>query len=139
MAASIDPTDRAALEGIVAALESAWNAGDGKAFSMPFTADADFVTIRAEHFSGRAAIAAGHATIFHTIYAGSVIRYVVESARLLCPEVALIHVQSVLEAPSGPLAGRHNAMFSAVVVREATGWHIAALHNTLAPSAGTRP
>jgi uncharacterized protein (TIGR02246 family) len=136
MAELIPPGDRAAIEKIVAELESAWNAGDGVRFGAPFSPDADFVTIRAEHFRGREAIAAGHAAIFRTIYAGSVNRYEIESARLLRPEVTLVHVQATLDVPSGPLAGRHIARFSLVLTREASGWQIASLHNTLAPPAG---
>lgn len=133
MTASLSSSDQAALTGIVAALEAAWNAGDGRAFAAPMAEDADFVTIRAEHFRGRDAIAAGHAAIFSTIYAGSRNRYTLDSARLLGPDVALLHVRSVLDAPSGPLAGRHEALFSAVLTRRPAGWQIAAFHNTLAP------
>jgi uncharacterized protein (TIGR02246 family) len=133
MSDPIDSSDRAAIEAIVSQLESAWNAGDGQAFGAPFTPDADFVTIRAEHFRGRDAIASGHAGIFWTIYAGSVVRYTVESVRLLRPDVALLHVYSILNAPSGPLAGQHMSRFSAVLTRDAGGWQIASFHNTLAP------
>jgi uncharacterized protein (TIGR02246 family) len=134
MTESLQPADRAALEAVAAALETAWNAGDGGRFGEPFAPDADFVTIRAEHFRGRDAIAEGHAAIFRTIYAGSVNRCTVESARLLGRDVALVHVHSVLDNPSGPLAGRHTATFSLVLTRTGKGWQIASLHNTLAPS-----
>jgi uncharacterized protein (TIGR02246 family) len=137
MTETLEPGDRVALESIVAALEAAWNAGDGSRFGEPFAPDADFVTIRAEHFRGREAIARGHAAIFRTIYAGSVNRYTMESARLVRPDVAIVHVVSVLDAPSGPLAGRHTATFSAVLTRAPDSWQIAALHNTLAPSQAT--
>ena len=136
MTDSINPSDRAAVEAIVANLETAWNAGDGSKFGASFSIDADFVTIRAEHLRGRETIASGHAAIFRTIYAGSINRYTVESVRLLRPDVALVHVHSVLNAPSGPLAGRHTARFSAVLTSEAGGWQIASLHNTLAPGSG---
>jgi hypothetical protein len=53
--------------------------------------------------------------------------------RLLRQDVALVHVKAVLDAPAGPLAGRHEALFSAVLTREPDGWRIAAFHNTLAP------
>ena len=134
MTDSINPSDRAAVEAIVATLETAWNAGDGSGFAAPFSHNADFVTIRAEHLRGREAIAGGHAAIFRTIYAGSKNHYTVESVRLLRPDVALVHVHAVLDAPSGPLAGRHSARFSLVLTREAGGWQIASLHNTLAPA-----
>jgi uncharacterized protein (TIGR02246 family) len=131
MPADIPPGDLAELERIVGWLEAAWNAMDGAAFAAPFAADADFVTIRGEHFRGRPAIAAGHAAIFRTIYAGSTVELAVEMARLLRPEVALVHVRSLLHAPRGPLAGRHAARFSLVLTKEPGGWEIASLHNTL--------
>ena len=127
----IAPDDRAALERIVGELEAAWNAGDGAAFAALFAHDADFVNVRGEHHRGRTAIAAGHAGIFRSIYAGSTNRYMVESARLVRPEVALVHVRARLEVPHGPLAGRHGAYFCLLVTRERNGWEIAAFHNTL--------
>ena len=130
---TLSSADYAAIEGLIHKLESAWNAGDGTAFAVPFALDADFVTIRAEHFQGRDAIAGGHQAIFRSIYAGSKNCYTVESMRLLHPDVALVHVKSVLDAPQGPLAGRHNALFSAVLIRGAAGWQIVSFHNTLAP------
>jgi uncharacterized protein (TIGR02246 family) len=109
---------------------------DGSAFAAPFAAEADFVNIRGEHFRGRAAIAAGHAAILQTIYAGSTNHCTVEGARLLRPEVALVRVHSVLDAPQGPLAGRHRARFSLALTKEGGGWEIAALHNTLEAAPG---
>jgi uncharacterized protein (TIGR02246 family) len=131
MAADLAPIDRAAIDAIVGQLEAAWNAMDGSAFAAPFGIDADFVNIRGEHIRGRPAIAAGHSAIFRTIYAGSTTRLTVEAARLLRPEVALVHVHSLLDAPQGPLAGRHRARFSMVLTKEPQGWEIAAFHNTL--------
>lgn len=136
MPAEFAPGDRAALETIVDQLEAAWNAMDGSAFAASFADDADFVTIRGEHFRGRPAIAAGHAAIFRTIYAGSTNQLTIESARLLRPEVALVHVHSLLDTPLGPLAGRHRARFSLVLTKEPAGWEIAALHNTLEAAQG---
>ena len=138
MSHSLEGSDRAAIDAIVSSLEAAWNAGDGGRFASPFAPDADFVTIRAEHLRGREAIAAGHAAIFRTIYAGSVNRFVVESARMLRPDVALVHVLATLNAPSGPLAGTHTARSSLVITREPSGWQIASFHNTLSPSEAPR-
>ena len=129
----LNESDRMALEGVVKALEAAWNAADGVGWGAPFAADADFVTIRAEHFHGREVIAGSHAGIFKTIYAGSVNHYTVDSARLIRPDVALVHVRAVLDVPSGPLAGRHSALFSMILTRTSSGWEIASFHNTLAP------
>jgi uncharacterized protein (TIGR02246 family) len=131
----LSPADRTAIEALVATLEAAWNSGDGDAFAVPFTVDADFVNIRAEHHRGRAAIAAGHAAILRTIYAGSTNHYAVQETRLLHDDVALVHVQAILDSPSGPLEGRSRALFSMVLVRAAPAWQIASFHNTLEPRA----
>jgi len=93
MPPDLAPEDQAGLERIVNQLEAAWNGMDGSAFAAPFAGDADFVTIRGEHFRGRSAIGAGHAAIFRTIYAGSTVRFTVESARLLRQDVGLLHVR----------------------------------------------
>jgi uncharacterized protein (TIGR02246 family) len=139
----IDPADRAAIEAVVTRLESAWNAGDAPAFGACFAKDADFVTIRAEHFQGRTTIAGGHAVVFHTIYADSRNTLTLETVRMLRPDVAVIHVASTLDAPTGPLAGRHKAKFTAVLTKEPAGWEIASLHNALvfpfAGAPGNRP
>ena len=131
------PADQAAITAIVAGLEAAWNVGDGIAFGAFMAEDADFVTIRAEHYRGRHAIAAGHAAILQSIYAGSRTRFTIESARLLRNDVAVVHVRSVLDAPTGPLAGRHEALFSAVLTWEQGGWSIGSFHNMLAPTAAS--
>jgi uncharacterized protein (TIGR02246 family) len=134
----LSAVDRTAIEALVASLEAAWNAADADAFAAPFTVDADFVNIRAEHHRGRAAVAAGHAVILRSVYAGSTNHYTVETARLLHADVALVHVQAVLDTPAGPLAGRGRALFSMVLVRVATAWQIASFHNTMHPPAPDR-
>src|ERR687893_2365 len=88
---------------LVAELEAAWNAADGRAFSTPFTEDADFVAIRGDYHRTREAIAHGHQAIFDTIYKGSTVRYELLHARMLADEVIIAHAQSFLQAPAGPL------------------------------------
>jgi uncharacterized protein (TIGR02246 family) len=137
MNADLLPLSRDPLENIVRELEAAWNAMDGSAFARPFAEDADFVNIRGEHHRGRTAIAAGHEAIFRSIYAGSTCHFTVEAARLLRPDVALVHVHSTLDVPSGPLMGRHTALFSLVLTKK-PDWEIAAFHNTLEKSEAPR-
>jgi uncharacterized protein (TIGR02246 family) len=132
----MNTSEREEVARVVARLQAAWQAMDGAAFGAAFAADADFVNIRGEHFRGREAIAAGHTAIFRTIYAGSTTTMSLETVRLLQPDVALAHVRSVLDAPQGPLAGRHAAMFSMVLTRNGAEWQIAAFHNTLEAPAG---
>ena len=117
-------------------LERAWNAGDGPAFGAPMAEDADFVTVRADHLRGRQAIVESHIGIFSTIYAGSRNRITLESVKQLSDSVALVHARSVLEAPTGPLTGRHEATFSTVMLCERGLWQIASFHITLAAEGG---
>jgi uncharacterized protein (TIGR02246 family) len=116
---------------IVNELEKAWNAANGAGFARPFAEDADFVNIRGEYFRTREAIARGHQAIFDTIYKGSIVHYQVIGLRALATGVLLAHVKSTLKAPSGPLTGEHNSVFTIVVVEDKGVWHIAALHNTM--------
>ena len=131
MSSDLTSADRAAVEKIVTQLEAAWNASDGAAFGVPFADGADFVNIRGEHFRGRDTIAAGHAAIFRTIYAGSTNRCTLEAVRLVRSDVALAHVHAVLDSPQGPLKGRHESRFSMLLTREPAGWQITSFHNTL--------
>jgi len=116
---------------LVGELESAWNAADGAGFARSFAEDADFVNIRAEHLRTREVIARGHQAIFDTIYKGSTVRYEVAAVRELAPTVLLGHVKATLKAPTGPLAGEHNALFTIVLVQDQNDWWISAFHNTL--------
>jgi uncharacterized protein (TIGR02246 family) len=116
---------------IVADLETAWNSGDGTAFARSFADDADFVNIRGEHLRTRDTIGRGHQGIFDTIYKGSRVGYAVSAVRTIAPGVVVAHVSATLNAPAGPLAGEHRALFTLVLTEKANLWSIAAFHNTL--------
>ena len=122
---------------VVAELEAAWNAADGRAFGAPFTADAEFVAIRGDYHRTRETIAQGHQAIFDTIYKGSTVRYELLDARKLTDDVVVAHARSSLQAPTGPLMGRHNSTMTLVLAREGEIWRIAAFHNTLVAAAGS--
>jgi uncharacterized protein (TIGR02246 family) len=116
---------------LAARLEEAWNAGDGVAFGAPFTADADFVTVRGELHQGREAIARGHQGIFDSIYAGSRVEYTVVDTRTVRGGVGIAHLGAVLKVPAGPLAGDHRALATVVIVSGENGPELTAFHNTL--------
>ncbi|SDS51567.1 conserved hypothetical protein [Friedmanniella luteola] len=122
-----------ALE-VLARLEKAWNDGDGEAFGSNFAPDASFVNIRGEHIVGRAGIAAGHAAILATIYAGSVNRMqLVRAIELVDGTVAAISVNT-LDCPTGPLVGVHRATSTSLIHVPSDGVgrpEIVVGHNTL--------
>ena len=89
------------------------------------------MNIRGEHFRTRPVIAAGHQAIFDSIYRGSVVRYEPAGVRLLSSSVLVGQIRGKLRAPSGPLAGEHDACATLVLVEEGDGWRIAVFHNTL--------
>ena len=119
---------------VLSSVEKAWNDADGDAFGSNYAPEASFVTIRGEHIVGRAAIAAGHAGIFATIYAGSVNRIELTRATELSDGIVLAISVNTLDTPSGPLAGVHRAMSTSVIRTSGSGTgrpQILSTHNTL--------
>lgn len=127
----MNASDRAEVQGLVARLEAAWNQANAAAFSAEFSENADFVNVRGEYGSGRDAIAVAHAKLWKSIYGGSTVRYSVARLRQLAADVAIAHIEADLLVPTGPLAGKTNALPSLVLVREGGTWRVAAFHNTL--------
>jgi uncharacterized protein (TIGR02246 family) len=122
-----------ALE-VLGRLEAAWNTADGRAYGHAYSADASFVNIRGEHIAGRDAIGAGHDGIFRTIYAGSRNEMALVRAEEIAEGVVLAVSVNTLDCPTGPLAGRHQALSTSVITRpgDADGqWQIISTHNTL--------
>jgi uncharacterized protein (TIGR02246 family) len=119
---------------VLSRLEAAWNSADGEAFGAVYAEDAEFVTVRGVHLTGASAIAAGHARIFATIYAGSVNRMDLVRAEEIADGVVLAISVHTLDCPSGPLVGVHRAMSTSVLTptgHVGRSWHVVASHNTL--------
>jgi uncharacterized protein (TIGR02246 family) len=112
------------------ALSTAWENGDGDAFALQFTDDADFVNIIGMHIHGRAAIAEVHDKIFKSIYAESTVRFTPLTARILTDDMVLVIVSSQVEVPSGPRQGIIHAIATVLMQRIESQWRIASLHNT---------
>ena len=119
---------------LLARLEKAWNDGDGEAFGRNFAPEASFVNIRGEHIVGRAGIAAGHAGILTTIYAGSVNRMQLVRAVAVAEGVVAAISVNTLDCPTGPLVGVHQAMSTSLIRVPSNGTgrpEIVSCHNTL--------
>jgi uncharacterized protein (TIGR02246 family) len=120
--------DEKALSVLFQQMMDGWNQGDGQAFAVPFTEDADYVIIDGMHIKGRETIAFGHQHIFDTVYKGSKMVGQVKDIRFLSPDIALLHAESVLQIPGQ--AGERPATQTIVAIRQTDGWGFTAFQNT---------
>lgn len=105
-------------------MAAGWADGDATRFASVFAADADFVNVRGEALSGRAAVADSHARLFATAYRGTTLSASVTLIRRLAPELSLVHVTSEVR-PAGVVT------HAQAVVRHAGPPEIAAFHNMI--------
>ena len=132
MPEELSENDRASVVSGIKEMEKAWNAGDARGFAAPMAENVDFITIRADHLYGRQAVIDSHIDVLSTFYKGSTNHFNIEAIRLLRDGVALAQVRAVLESPSGPLQGHHEATYSLVLLRESERWEATLFHITLA-------
>jgi uncharacterized protein (TIGR02246 family) len=123
-----DEADEAAIKAIFKQMEDGWNAHDGKAFSAPFAADADYVVVNGMHLKGREAIEKVHTGIFTTIYKESHNQATVKSIRFIRPDVAVAHVEWQMQP--NPKAEKARAMSTFILTKDSGKWSITAFHNT---------
>jgi uncharacterized protein (TIGR02246 family) len=122
---------RTALDDLFDAMGDAWNRADNVAFADLFVDDADFVEIRGGHHVGREAIRHGHQALWDSVYAGSSVRFDVETVRHLDDRAAVAIIGSTMVAPTGPLTGTNHSRITAVVTSHHDRLRIASFHNTL--------
>ncbi|MFI1828497.1 SgcJ/EcaC family oxidoreductase [Streptomyces sp. NPDC020412] len=115
------------VDEVMAALERAWNAGDGAAWAEHFTEDADYVDALGRFQKGRAVIAAEHQKILDTIYRGSRLRMRLLSSHTIADGVLLVHSATTLDVPAGPRAGRWHSV-QTQLLRDG---RVLAFHNTM--------
>ena len=126
------------LEGLVCRLEAAWNARDAAAFAAPFADDAEFIHILGGGGTGRAAIEAGHAALFRTIYAKSVVAYRVIRVMPLGPAAAAVLLHQHLAFEAGGAAQAIACRPTFVATHESDGgWVIRLFQNTQIAGSGT--
>jgi len=123
-------TDEAAIRQVIKQVEGGWNAHDAKAFAAPFAPDADYVVVNGMRARGREEIEKGHTAIFTTIFKDSHNGATVKSIRFLRPDVAVVHVEWILEFRSGGEARKGHAMNTMVMTKDGGKWSIAAFQNT---------
>ena len=128
--------DTTSIESVVGGLIHAWNIGDALAFAAFFAEDADLVNIHGMHIHGRQAIAGVYDMLFRSVFASSSATAKISAVRCPANKIALVHLKVVVRAQAAPLKGTHDVLTSLVMVHDASGWKVAALHNTLVTAHG---
>ena len=120
--------DEQAIHALVAARETAWNAGDTVAYAQLLTEDADIISATGRPARGREALLKLYAEQHATVFAGVLTHTRVTQARMLGKDVVLADVAYELEGGPGLDAIRRGVM--ALVVRKDAGrWRIAAIRS----------
>ncbi|MEU8033232.1 SgcJ/EcaC family oxidoreductase [Streptomyces sp. NPDC049099] len=121
--------DAAEVRSAFAALETAWARSDADAFARVFSADADFTSVRADHYRGSTQIAAAHRHLFTTVYAGTRLTATVLRVTHLRPDIAVARVENTVHTRESGAALVLHAQ--AVLERRRENWLIVAFINML--------
>ncbi|GAU70892.1 hypothetical protein SSP35_23_00820 [Streptomyces sp. NBRC 110611] len=81
------------------AMEAAWAGSDAEAFGRVFSHDAEFTSVRADHYHGSEQIASAHGRLFATVYAGTRLQVTVRCVTRLRPDIAVAHVENRVRIP----------------------------------------
>ncbi|CAH8713682.1 SgcJ/EcaC family oxidoreductase [Paenibacillus thiaminolyticus] len=122
--------DVQALHDLFDSLSVAWNHGDGKAYGLCFTEDADYVTFHGEHITGRDNIADVHHKLWEGVLRGSTLSGKITNLRFIAPDTAIFHAIGVVQLRWHKHAPKkRNSVNTNVAVKQNGKWKIAAFHN----------
>ncbi|MBV9930368.1 MAG: SgcJ/EcaC family oxidoreductase [Alphaproteobacteria bacterium] len=126
------------IEALVRTLEDAWNGRDAAAFAAPFAGDAEFIHILGGGGTGRAAIEAGHAALFRTLYARSEVAYTIVRVMRLADQAAAVLLHQRLQFEAGGEWQEIECRPTLVATRGPAGaWSIRLFQNTHVAGSGT--
>jgi uncharacterized protein (TIGR02246 family) len=139
--------DEAAIRQIIADQVTAWNAGDGKAYSVRFAEDGGFTNIFGMVMYGHEAFERRHSEIFATFFKGTTRTETIRRIRFVKPDVAIVdvdtEVQGITSMPSSVSLqsdGVLRTRLLQVLVKRDGSWWIEAYHNVdLKPGPATAP
>jgi uncharacterized protein (TIGR02246 family) len=130
------PAAEAPIRAIVAAQETAWNAGDGDAYAKDVSTDVAFTNIFGMVMYGGADFTARQRQVLSTFFKGTTKRHVIRRIRFVTADVALVdidnEVRGVKAMPAGivlPPDGVMRTQLLEVFVKRNGRWVIEAYHN----------
>jgi uncharacterized protein (TIGR02246 family) len=119
--------DEQAIVELVAARESAWNAGDTVAYAQLLTEDADIVSATGRPARGREVVLRLYAEQHANAYAGVRTHTTVTHVRMIGRDVALADVSYALEG--GNVDSIRRGIMAMVLRKDAGRWRIAAIRS----------
>ncbi|MFD0898984.1 SgcJ/EcaC family oxidoreductase [Actinomadura sediminis] len=126
----ISDETRAAVTGVVKALEEAFNTKDAAALAGQFAERTSWSNAMGKRLDGRAEIEEFSGPAMKNFLRDSFARYEVVKMLELAPEVIAVNVvQEPTDAAGAPVAGAHGATLY-VIARRPDGWKIVAGQNT---------
>lgn len=126
--------DIAAIEQIVASVETAYNTNDAELMTADFAANAMVVNAMGALLTGRADLLAANRAGLAGFLRDQYVRYEVTDITFLRPDVALAHKVARATTATGELIDTDPAMIALyVLVKENGRWWTAARQNTLIP------
>lgn len=132
--ATPEPSEQA-IRSIFADMVHAWSRADAQAFARGFAEDADFTSVRSNHFKGSQEIAAAHSRLFTSVYAGTRLTAAVRDVAHPRPDIAIAQVEfGVVDEDGRPIRGlggnSGNAMHAQAVLESRHGrWQIISFMN----------
>lgn len=118
------------INATLAALAGEWNRHDMQAWGELFSEDADFVNVLGMHWEGRRRIIEEHARRHLDQFRDSELVAVGHTARLLAPDVALVHWNWELRGDTSVGGRVRRGIMTLVLCRQGAVWRIRVAHNT---------
>jgi uncharacterized protein (TIGR02246 family) len=122
--------DEVAIQDILKRFEAAWNSYDSVSLAALFADDANFIHIFGGQLDGRTAIEAAHRAIFNTIYRKSHASLMLQSIRVLRPDVAVVFAHMHVQLSEPDETREMETRPTLIVVKEQAHWQIVAFQNT---------
>ena len=132
-----DQSAEQAVEGLVRALETAWNRHDAHALAEPFAEDADFTNVFGMLATGRTAIEALHAPLFKVMFQESRLTVLDTRVRPIRPDVAAVDIKWTMSGardPHGDPWPDRTGLMNWIVTRHGERWLVDVSHNMDLPS-----
>ena len=125
-----DLVKNADIKAVVASMQNGWTRKNGDEFASRFGSYADYVVVNGDRLKGRLQIAAAHQHIFDTIYKASELNLKIENARLIRPDVSIVHVSTYLIIVDGNSSLQKRGRVTLVIAKRSGRWKITAFQNT---------